>query len=227
MTGLPETIRRVRFGDLKRVLHHRCGTVLPDDDAGRDYLEELLCLATDKQMSKVVTLYAPWMLPAESERLIAHIKSMPPDMRTPSPETLGKRLNLTYAEREIVRAWQIAPCDITKAELDVLTKMKRRARNRATRRKRGAKPRDEYLADNPASRDKPWVKAGCSRPTWYRRKARRDGETGPCPSQEDSETGPIPTNINTRYHTCLTADALSNGSRATRKPTHPGSGQIH
>ena len=76
MTILAETIRRVRFGDLKRVLLNRCGTVLPDDDAGRDYLEELLCLATDKKLANVVSVWAPWMSAAEAQRLIAYVKSM-------------------------------------------------------------------------------------------------------------------------------------------------------
>ena len=53
MTGLPgrrprvklskdERMRRLRLGDLRRPLRDRCGSVLPDDDAGREYLFELL-----------------------------------------------------------------------------------------------------------------------------------------------------------------------------------------
>jgi len=37
-----EMIRRLRLGDLRRLLRDRNGAVLPDDDAGREYLLELL-----------------------------------------------------------------------------------------------------------------------------------------------------------------------------------------
>lgn len=32
-----------------------------------------------------------------------------------------------------------------------------------------SQPREEYLAENTISRDKPWEKLGISRATWYRR----------------------------------------------------------
>jgi uncharacterized protein YdaT len=37
-----ENLRRQRLGDLRRLIEDRCGPILPDDDAGRDYLRELL-----------------------------------------------------------------------------------------------------------------------------------------------------------------------------------------
>ena len=37
-----ELIRRLRYGALIRLFRHRWGHVLPDDDAGRDDLRELL-----------------------------------------------------------------------------------------------------------------------------------------------------------------------------------------
>jgi hypothetical protein len=39
-----EIIRRVRLGHLKRLLRQRYGFELPDDDAGREDLELVLCL---------------------------------------------------------------------------------------------------------------------------------------------------------------------------------------
>ena len=33
-----EMIRRLRLGNLRNLLRHRCGPTLPDDDAGREYL---------------------------------------------------------------------------------------------------------------------------------------------------------------------------------------------
>jgi len=37
-----ELLRRLRLGELRKLLRDRCGSVLPDDDAGREYLRELL-----------------------------------------------------------------------------------------------------------------------------------------------------------------------------------------
>ena len=95
-----ETLRRVRLGDLKRVLQHRCGHELPDDDAGREYLTELLYLSLDKHHANVIEIWAPWMDSVEAQELIDHIKRLPPCARRPSGKELGERLNLTNAERE-------------------------------------------------------------------------------------------------------------------------------
>jgi hypothetical protein len=35
-------MRRLRLGDLRKLLRARCGHTLPDNDAGREYLWELL-----------------------------------------------------------------------------------------------------------------------------------------------------------------------------------------
>ena len=37
-----ETMRRFRIGNIRGLMMWRCGRVLPDDDAGRHYLTELL-----------------------------------------------------------------------------------------------------------------------------------------------------------------------------------------
>jgi len=37
-----EPLRKLRLGDLRKLLRDRNGPILPDDDAGRDYLHELL-----------------------------------------------------------------------------------------------------------------------------------------------------------------------------------------
>ena len=38
----------MRLKDLKRLFHHRYGIYLPDDDAGREDLEELLLVGVNK-----------------------------------------------------------------------------------------------------------------------------------------------------------------------------------
>jgi hypothetical protein len=75
-----EMIRRLRLGELHRLFRERCrGSTLPDDDAGRDYLRELLLPIsvgpyeavrrpgkielwgpTDR-MRREIELWAPWM----------------------------------------------------------------------------------------------------------------------------------------------------------------------
>lgn len=104
-----ETIRRVRLGDLKRVLRSRYGYELPDDDAGRADLVELLMLSADKNFANVIEIWAPWLHGAEADSIIAHVASLPNAVRLSSPEALGQRLRLTDAERTKLGVSQIAP----------------------------------------------------------------------------------------------------------------------
>ena len=60
-----EMFRRVRLGDIRRLLLDRCGGVLPDDDAGQEYLIDLLAvmsLGRDPRpgMIQASKDYAPW-----------------------------------------------------------------------------------------------------------------------------------------------------------------------
>jgi hypothetical protein len=63
----PEVLRRLRLGDLRRLLRHRYGPTLPDDDAGRDDLFELLLPVSLRPQSpslvmrNVIETWAPWM----------------------------------------------------------------------------------------------------------------------------------------------------------------------
>ena len=68
-----ETIRRLLWGDLLKVLRVRYGNplTLPDDDSGKDDLYLMLRIAAvadqaaDKKMRAVIELYAPWAEDAE------------------------------------------------------------------------------------------------------------------------------------------------------------------
>jgi hypothetical protein len=78
--GNPEKIRALRLGEVRRVLRHRWGHELPDDDAGRDDLELLLdivSLARDarRRMKNIIETWAPWMDTAESYELVENILS--------------------------------------------------------------------------------------------------------------------------------------------------------
>src|SRR6516225_5943369 len=112
-----ERMRRLRLGDLRRLVGDRCrGAILPDDDAGREYLKELLLPIslgpneavrrssaieiwgpTDR-MRREIELWAPWMQKDEAQELLDEIDLMPMWQRKPMARTLGERLQVTYAE---------------------------------------------------------------------------------------------------------------------------------
>jgi hypothetical protein len=107
--------------------------------------------------------------------------------------TLGQRLRLTNAERERLRLWTIAPCDMSAEDMAEQRKTKARARMRRYRAKRGAKTRADYRA-NSTAKTKPWEAGGVSRRTWYRhRKKTRD--TSPCVERIEAGTGPCATKV--------------------------------
>jgi hypothetical protein len=78
-----EIMRRLRLGDLRKLLRARCGHTLPDDDAGREYLWELLLPVSlapeehERKMANTVEIWAPWLGKDEAEQLIDQINRMP------------------------------------------------------------------------------------------------------------------------------------------------------
>lgn len=166
----PETLRRLRLGDLRRCFRHRYGYALPNDDAGRTDLYELLLPVSlgptsTRIMANVIEVQAPWLSKAQAKALIERILAKPTRARWPSGKTLGQRLNLTNAERERLRLWTIHPADMTAAEMAEWRKAKKRARDERRRRQRGAKVRAASLA-----KTNPWQAEGISRATWFRRR---------------------------------------------------------
>jgi hypothetical protein len=174
MRDKSETLRRLRLGDLRRLLHSRYGPVLPDDDAGRADLGELLLPVSlgptpARIMANVIEVWAPWLPKPEEKALIARILAMPKRARRPTGRALGKRLNLSNAERERFRLWTIAPADMTDVQMAEQRRAKERLRQRRRRRKLGTQRRAEWLAAR-LTKQKPWEAIGISRPTWYRRR---------------------------------------------------------
>jgi hypothetical protein len=180
-----ERMRRLRLGDLRKLFADRCrGMILPDDDAGREYLRELLLPIsigpheairstrcgvrlwgpTDR-MCREIELRAPWMEDDEAQEVLDEINLMPPWQRKPKARTLGERLRVVYGERQRLGLWTIGPCDMTEKAMELLRKQKKRARMRALRQENGAKPQAESL-----SQTKPWLAEGISRRTWERRR---------------------------------------------------------
>ena len=171
-----ETIRRLRLGDLKRLLRERYGATLPDDDAGRDDLVELLLPislrvnSSAKVMRNIIETWAPWMEAAEAYFLLQRIETMPPALRHRTAQDLGQRLNLTNSERDRLRLWTIAAVDVDPHEARKTRRRKRQRRYReCKRREAGIRSRAAYLAAS-LSTQKPWAAEGIHRRTWERRR---------------------------------------------------------
>jgi hypothetical protein len=112
-----EMIRRLRLGNLRKLLRDRNGPILPDDDAGREYLIELLLPISvgpnaDVKMPNAIAVWAPWMQQKEAQAIIDQINLTPIYHRKPNARTLGERLRVTNWERERLKLWTIAPCDV-------------------------------------------------------------------------------------------------------------------
>jgi hypothetical protein len=99
----------------------------------------------------------------EAIALIDDINRTPHRQRMPTAMLLGKRLYVTNAERERLKLWTIAACDMSQEEVQEWRRAKNRERQRRLRELRGAK-----LQAASISRQKPWGREGISRRTWYR-----------------------------------------------------------
>src|SRR5689334_16486941 len=112
-----ETIRRLRLGDIRKLLRWRCGPELPDDDAGREYLYELLLPVSlgpePVKIANVTEIWAPWMDAKERFQLVADIERTPAHVRKITAKALGERLRVTSKERSTLRLRTIAACDLT------------------------------------------------------------------------------------------------------------------
>jgi hypothetical protein len=195
-----EIIRRLRLGNVRSLLRARCGHTLPDDDAGREYLWELLLPASlgaeaERKMANAIEVFAPWMTLKEATEMSDQVKRLQYYLRKSTARAIGRRLRVTGEEWIRLKLKTILPFDMTDKEITEFRKAKKRACDR--RRRSGSTPRKIYLADSLA-RKKPWETAGISRATWFRRQGKRRGanpsvthiETGPRQEQESHETGP-------------------------------------
>jgi hypothetical protein len=170
----PERIRRLRLHNLITLLRDRCGWELPDDDAGREYLVELLLpISTGPnaaiKMPRAIEVWAPWMDNKEAGAIIDQINLMPICERKPNAKVLGERLRVLMGERTRLCLWTIFPCDMTDAGMELWRKRRKRKRDRLYRQRRGRKSRAAYLASHAISKEKPWIAVGfkCRR-TWER-----------------------------------------------------------
>ena len=104
-----EIMRRLRLGDLQKVLRNHYGHTLPDDDAGREDLFELLLIASlgpegERKMANAIEVNAPWMGADEASQLTDQINRIPTYLRKRTARELGNRLRVTNHEREILKS---------------------------------------------------------------------------------------------------------------------------
>jgi len=219
-----EILRRLRLGDLRRLLRDRCGSVLPDDDAGREYLKELLLPISlgpneairrpsaveiwgpTTRMRREIELWAPWMSEDEARDLRLEVNAMPTWQRKPMARTLGERLQVPYAERARLGLRTIGPFDVPEAGMALMRKRKKRERAKLRRQRQ---PRADFLAAHGTSRTKPWEEAGMSRATWYRRMKQ----------EQASETGVCPINLIKTDHTLVSREGLSSEASSCVRPS--------
>jgi hypothetical protein len=193
-----EIMRRIRLGELRRLFADRYrGSVLPDDDAGRDDLRELLLPISlgpheavkrsrveiwgpIERMRREIERWAPWMSEDEAQEVIDEINLTPEWQRRPMARTLGERLQLPYTERARLQIQTIGPHDMTGAAMELIRKQKKRQRDRRRRISQGAETRAAYLAKHATSKQQPWIALNISRRTYYHRiKQERANCTGP------------------------------------------------
>jgi hypothetical protein len=171
---MPDHVQRnFRIAELGRIFRSRYrGLPLPDDDAGRGDLKEMLFAhassprCTQAHMQKIATDWAPDI---DATKLIEKILATPLRYRRRKAETVGKSLHLRFEERERLGIRTIRCTDKTQAEITAIRHERKMAWQTAQRREEGVMTRAVYLAANSISRTKPWLALGMSRRGWYRK----------------------------------------------------------
>jgi len=173
-----DAVHRVRLGHVRRLLHHRYGPELPDDDAGDDDLRILLhikarCYAPqrrEKALLNEISLWAPWLGEGKAKQIATEIAAKPMKLKA---DTLGRKLNLDWMTRERLRLWQIGAVDAPADYRKQRRRLRDAERKWRKRRAEGCVDREQYLDEHIVERTKPWQTLGISRRTYYYRKAKR------------------------------------------------------
>lgn len=169
------SLATLRVCELNRLFYTRYrGTLLPDDDDGRDSVEIIvnhLVMLFDPRLraGDWICRCVPWLGKDASERLIARAIARQIKWRA---DSLARRLNLTSSERDRLKIRTIGAVDLNKEQREERQRQRDRLAKEAKRRAAGAKPQAQS-----ASRTKPWVVLGIGRSRWYdNRRTAREGE---------------------------------------------------
>jgi hypothetical protein len=173
--GKWERVRRLRYGHVLKLIRFRYGAAgVPDDEAGRPDLMELVWLASsaprgaDKKVRDCIELYAPWMDEEEKRDLMELVAMTPTYEKAKTSQELGNKLLLSNADRERLKLYSIRPHDLTPEEFERQSKERKKASRASQRRRDGAKTREEYLAEC-RNKPKPWLAEGISQRQWQRK----------------------------------------------------------
>jgi hypothetical protein len=160
----PLDVRRIHLAWLVVGRHKK----LPRDDRGWTYIKVAAehCPygpnRRDTLMEWLQSVCAPPWILRQVRQVDAILDRISP--RRWSADALGKLLNVSDAERSMLRIYTIGSYDVPRAKRIKRREEKRRLAAQARRRDNGSKPREQSL-----SRTKPWEAEGVSRRTWYRR----------------------------------------------------------
>jgi len=139
-----QRIATIRSREMRRIFDARYGLggELPDDDAGLGDLELLVAVdaAAGKDVRAAIKTFAPWCSAAEADRLVWSAGAYPVFY---TADEIAERLNLTYAERQMIGLTTIGAIDCDKIERERLRSERRNILKRQRRKAaRKMKPRD-------------------------------------------------------------------------------------
>jgi hypothetical protein len=183
-------IYRLRVREIERIIQSRWGLIPNTDDAAhtiRLVAQHMRHFAKKPLAGILIHWCRRWAphMPAKIIRGLAwQVQHYPLKY---GADTLAKRLNITFEERQSLKLFTIGAIDRDQAQRRLrraAEDRKRKERRRKEMRKDRYQTRAEYLA-NSLSKTKPWLLEGISRRTWYRRR-QADGTTGSAPGTSPS-----------------------------------------
>lgn len=149
------------------------GAPLPDDDAGRDDIKLAFQVLSHTSkaalnMADVARTWAPWFPAEELDALIADVVAHP---RRFKADTIAARMGITYEIRSLLKLRTIGAIDKPAAVRAAERREQQRLAKEQKRRAAGIPTIAE--ARTMRARKEPWIEAGLTRSTWYRRRVQR------------------------------------------------------
>jgi hypothetical protein len=155
-----------RVGELAKIYREQYPHGLPHNSVGVKYAKYIcrtLAFLPRDDRAKWIDRNAAWL---DSETR-GYILSLGPYWY--NGRSLGDHLELYDDDRERLGVRTIEACDVTFEQRKIINREKKIRRLEKQRRQKGAKPREQYLAES-LSRTKPWEVDKISRSTWERRR---------------------------------------------------------
>lgn len=154
-------IYRLRVADVQRLIVLRHSGACDTDDAAI-YLEAVARSHDDSQwLISWCSKWLPQMSPTERDDVLLGVARAPHRL---SADAAGRLLRVTAVERQAAGITTIGAVDQPKRSRTKRRKMLSLERKRKARLAHGARPHKDSR-----ERQAPWLRAGISRATWYRR----------------------------------------------------------